>query len=653
MLKAMKAFAVAAALLLACVSQGAEERKPPTWGGGKYMVLCYHDVPTRLVNEDKYAVDLVSFIRQIEFMRDFGCNFISAGDILAAAAGSKPLPEKAVLLTFDDAYGTFYRNVFPVLERYKCPSVLGVVSKWIDSPPDESEYYKSGGFMTWAQIKEVSESGLVEIAAHSFDGHHAVRSNPQGNTAPAMIARAYDPEARSYEGEGDYRRRIAGDFSLASQILKKATGKAPRVYVWPYGRYTGIGIEEARKAGFELIFTLDDGLADIASGTSAIPRHMVLNNPTIGEFAESFKYFFLPQSPVHMRILQTDLDLICDKDPAQQERNLDAFIERMVKLSPTCVYLQAFCDENGDGDIESVYFPNRVLPMKADLFNRVCRCLALREIQVYAWMPTLSVKLPDKEQNARLRAMERRDGRLQTPTTWYKNRLSPFSKEAVALLQQLYEDMAASAIIDGVIFQDDGFLNDFEDFSPAAMAEYVKIAGPDAPDFKALSPELKDKWTDLKADKITELTMKLKESVAKYRPTALYARTIYAPVLDKPASQEWFAQDYEKCLKAYDFTVVMCYPRMEGVFFSERWLKSLVEKAKAHPGAIDKTVFKVQAYDWESRKWISSDTVVRWLRVLQAEGAANVAYYPDDFTVDRPKADTIRPAISDRNFPYR
>jgi len=630
-----------------------EEVKGASWGGGNYMALCYHDVPSRLENEDKYAVDVVSFIRQIEFMRDYGCHFVSVDDLAAAASGAKPLPDKAVVLTFDDAYESFYKNVFPVLERYKCPAVLAVVSKWLDSPPDEREYIKKDGFMSWEQIAEVSKSGLVEIAAHSFDGHHAVRSNPQGNSAPAMIARAYDPESKTYESEERYRQRVSADFVNSSKAIEKATGKPARVYVWPYGRYTGIGIEEAKKAGYSFLFTLDDGLADLAKGSSAIPRHMVTSNPSIGDFAESFKYFFLPRSQPQLRILQTDLDLICDKDQAQQERNLDEFLERMVKINPSCVYLQAFSDDKADGDIESVYFPNRVLPMKADLLNRVCRCLAIRGIGVYAWMPTLSIKLPDPAENARLRVMERRDGKTQTPTTWYKNRLSPFSKEAVEKLETLYEDMAASAIIDGVIFQDDGFLNDFEDFSPDALAEYVKIAGPDAPDFDELSPDQKKRWTRLKTDKIIELTGKLKASVAKYRPTALYARTIYAPVLDDPKSQEWFAQDFEKCLKSYDFTVVMCYPKMEGVFFAERWLKSLVRKAKDYPGALPKTVFKVQSFDWKTGKWIDSKKVVRWLRVLEAEGAVNVAYYPDDFTVDKPEADAVKPVISARNFPFR
>ncbi|MFX7140765.1 poly-beta-1,6-N-acetyl-D-glucosamine N-deacetylase PgaB, partial [Acinetobacter baumannii] len=72
-----------------------------------------------------------------------------------------------------------------------------------------------------------------------------------------------------------------------------------------------------------------------------------------------------------IRALQVDLDDVYDPDPAQQGRNLDALIERVKRISPTHVYLQAFADPDGNNPADALYVPNRHMPMRADLFSRV------------------------------------------------------------------------------------------------------------------------------------------------------------------------------------------------------------------------------------------------------------------------------------------
>ena len=116
---------------------------------------------------------------------------MSPADILAASRGAKTLPEKAVLLTFDDAYESFYRFVYPALRLYNIPAVLSVVTSWIDNP--ETSAYKTKRFMSWPQIREVADSGLVTVASHSARLHRLLQANPVGNVEPAPAAFLYFP----------------------------------------------------------------------------------------------------------------------------------------------------------------------------------------------------------------------------------------------------------------------------------------------------------------------------------------------------------------------------------------------------------------------------------------------------------------------------
>lgn len=609
-----------------------------------YLVLCYHDVADKITDDkDEYAEELQHFVQQLDFLKSQNCNFIGTDDILKARSGEKKLPARAVLMTFDDAYDSFYRNVFPVLKLYKCPAVLAVVTGWVDNPPVEPEYHKK--FMTWDQLREVASSGLVKIGSHSNNLHKGVLMNPLGSISPAVQTRIYDPVQKRYETSLEYRKRLYDDFAKSFSMIREKTGIAPEIMVWPYGRYNGISIEEAQKAGFKFMFTLDDGLGSI-NKIEAIPRYMIMKNPTVDSFAEMFKKGFARIE--RLRIVHADIDSVYDPDPEKQNKNIDAFIERIYRLKPSAVYLQAFCDDNGDGNVSSVYFNNRVLPVKADIFSRIARSIFVRGMLVYAWMPAMTFVLPDEKETEKLRVREFRDGKIELSTSWYK-RLSPFNEEACKKIEMIFEDLGTYCDFDGVIFQDDAYMNDYEDFSPDALKEYVKISGDANIPFQELSGEQKSKWTDVKTEKIMALTDRIKKKVLYYRPEIRFARTLYAPVLLKPESEEWFCQNYEKTLKHYDYAVIMAYPKMEDIFWETSWLKSLVKKASEYPGGLNKTVFKTQAYDWKKDEWINSKTVNKWLRVLAAAGAHDISYYPDSYIDNKPDLKVIRDMISSKD----
>lgn len=610
-----------------------------------FVVLCYHDIPKE-VNLNDYSVDQVSFVQQIEYLQNHGYRFISLDDIIKASNNNSSLPEKSVLLTFDDAYLSFYEFVYPILKLYNYPCVLAVVTSWIDKPPANLKEK----LMNWQQIKEVSKSNLVKIASHTNNLHRAVIYNPQGNDSWAAVTRIYNMSSKKYETEDEFITRISEDLNLSKKILQEKIGIDTNIIVWPYGQYNQSCLEEAKKNGFNISMSLDDRLANV-SDVNLIPRVVIVENPSIAEFIKLEKRNF-SDIPVKQRILQADLDMIYDADPVQQEKNLDEFVERVFNLKVTTVYLQAFCDDKGDGNISSVYFPNRVLPVKANLFSRVSNQLSVRGISVYAWMPMLSIVLPDKELNNSLRVKEFKNGVTTNSSSWYA-RLSPFNSVSRDKLKQLYEDLAINSKIDGIVFQDDGYLNDFEDFNDAALIEYKKITRGKFIPYQKLNTQDKNKWVEVKTDAMISLTNDFKKAVLRYRPKAAFARTLYAPILLDKTSREWFAQDYKKSLDNYDFVVIMAYPEMEKIKRPEAWLGNIVKEVAKYSNGINKTVFKIQAYDWDKKKWIDTNVLLNRLKILVAAGAKHVGYYPDNYVENHPDAEVIKLIMSVENFPFK
>jgi biofilm PGA synthesis lipoprotein PgaB len=343
-----------------------------------------------------------------------------------------------------------------------------------------------------------------------------------------------------------------------------------------------------------------------------------------------------------MRAVQADLDYVYDQDPTQTERNLDLLVERIAAIHPAAVFLQAFADPKGTGLASEVYFPNRQLQMRADLFGRAVQELKARtHVKVFGWLPVLSFQLGDTA--TLVHAWSPATGSVEPDPKAYR-RVSPFDVAARARIIQIYQDMAKAAPIDGILFHDDATLSDFEDATPAALKAYTAAGLPASIEAIRADAATMKAWTDFKIDVLIALTKRLATEARRFRPSLLTARNIYAPVVLDPQSSAWFAQDYDKFLSAYDYTAIEAMPRMEKIADDEShdWLKQLVATSAAHPDGLRRTIFELQTVDWNlaaegKERAIPDETLGAQMRLLARQGAVNFGYYPDDFVTDTPK----------------
>ena len=122
---------VSALVLLAVIGGGTS-----TWAADTdFAVLAYHDVVDSSSALTYDAITLRNLAVQLDWLRQNGYRVVSVDDVVAAQQGQRPLPPKAVLLTFDDGYRSFYTHVYPLLRAFDYPAVLSVVGSFLDVPP--------------------------------------------------------------------------------------------------------------------------------------------------------------------------------------------------------------------------------------------------------------------------------------------------------------------------------------------------------------------------------------------------------------------------------------------------------------------------------------------------------------------------------------
>jgi poly-beta-1,6-N-acetyl-D-glucosamine N-deacetylase len=613
---------------------------------GDVVVICYHDVrndvgassvqsATRAdgagivapsvrgsLDAEQYTTSTHNLAAHFDWIRAHGYHVISLQQLINARTGHGTLPDKPVLLTFDDGLRSVFTTVFPLLKAFRYPAVVAVVGAWTDLAANArvdngAHPFLRDDFATWAQLREMQDSGLVEIASHTYDQHHGILANPQGNQIPAVITHAYRPQTHDYENDDEYADRLRADLKHSSDEIRVKLGRAPRAVMWPYGEYNKVSDAIAASLGMPVTFTLGESAHYTKPELQAIPRILIIANFTVGDLSWEMRHSGSKQI---VRAVQVDLDYIYDPNPVQEEHNLSLLLDRIKSLGPTQVWLQAFADPTGEDSASTVYFPNHLLPMRADLFSRVAWQLRTRcGVQVYAWMPVLAWRLPDAKQEARLQIHPRTGIKPENPP-----RLNPFLPETRALVGDLYEDMARSAAVSGILFHDDAILRDTDD-----LGTQVPAPGPG------------------RTQALIEFTNELKSRVQRWQPAVRTARNLFAEPVLHPGSETWFAQSLPAFLASYDEVALMAMPSMEGARNPNEWLSKLTAKVAGVPGGLDKTVFELQAVNWSAHERpISTEDLVHQMRLLQSRGVRHLAYYPDDFVKDYPDLKVLRPEFS-------
>lgn len=620
----------------------------------KLTILTYHEIADKKdALEPAFAVAPTNFVRQMDWLKNNGYHFVSMDDVLADRSGKKPLPEKAVLLTFDDGYRSMYANAFPVLKMFKAPAVVALIGNWLDTNGTvrfEGKPVPRNVMLMWDDVRAMTQSGLVEIANHTYNMHEGILANPQGNMQPAATARRYLPELKRYEDETSYRKRIYADLKRNSDLLRKQTGKAPRIMIWPYGRYNSTSSDVARQLGMPIGMTLDDGANNEQTPLHALRRVLIEGNITLDAFRKelAIREANISDNDRPGKIMHVDLDYIYDPDPAQQEHNLGRLLDRIVAMGVNTVYLQAYADPDGNGAADAVYFPNRHLPMRADLFNRVAWQIRTRTKvkRLYAWMPMLAFELPKTEPaaNDKVVTLPNKANHL---VMGYP-RLSPFSPRARQVIRDIYQDLARSTPFEGLLFHDDVTLSDYEDASPMALKTYKEWGLPTSLEDIRANDDLLGRWTILKINTLDNFAMELADVVRQEQPGLKTARNLYATVALNPRSEVWYSQSLDNSLANYDFTAIMAMPYMENAADPMAFLHEIVDKVKEHPDAMDKVVFELQAIDWRSNKPVPSQEMADTIRTLYGWGVRHVGYYPDNLHRDHPDPAVLKPVLDSK-----
>ena len=217
-------------------------------------VLMYHHVVVDGTECNDMTVTESRLEKDLCWLRDRGYHTVLPREL---AAGG-PLPEKPVLITFDDGYRSNYELLYPLLRKYQMKAVISIIVMMPELPADN--------FLTWDMCREMAGSGLVEIGSHSFELHNL-----------GDLGGSFDPggvngiQRRPGETDDEFQTRVPEDIQKSYDLIEQKVGQAPVFFAYPFGLKEP-DAEELVNRLFPVTAVTKPKIADLKRGLHGLPR---------------------------------------------------------------------------------------------------------------------------------------------------------------------------------------------------------------------------------------------------------------------------------------------------------------------------------------------------------------------------------------------
>ncbi len=238
---------------------------------GRVAVLIYHHLaqPEEMA-EEQGVITPERFESHLAMLRAEGYNLITADAFGAFLDGRQALPDRSVLITFDDGYASNFHYGLPLLQQYQAPALIFPVLKYFDT--DGKGAYSP--HLTREQAAAMLASGLVSFGSHTYDGHGIVAADADGSERGAFLTtRMWLSAEGRQETEEEFQTRVRADAEKAVATLRSIGVTGSRLhFAAPYGLGAHEHADLLRSTGFSYIYTVDDTELNTAGQTGLIHR---------------------------------------------------------------------------------------------------------------------------------------------------------------------------------------------------------------------------------------------------------------------------------------------------------------------------------------------------------------------------------------------
>lgn len=240
----------------------------PRGGPDHIPVLLYHSVDE--TSRSPASVSVEEFTWQMKDLVTAGFTAVTVADVERFLKGDRDLPDRPVLITFDDGYRSVYAHAFPVLRRLGLRATLFIIVG--GRPGEELEWFHhaASGHMSWDELAAMVAAGVAEVHSHTYGLHRLLPAGEEGRPGNPLTGRLF-LDGR-VETEAEHAARVLADLLRARATIRSRLGQEATALAFPWGEYTPEVVALARAAGHALLFTTAERVITRDSDPLALPR---------------------------------------------------------------------------------------------------------------------------------------------------------------------------------------------------------------------------------------------------------------------------------------------------------------------------------------------------------------------------------------------
>jgi peptidoglycan/xylan/chitin deacetylase (PgdA/CDA1 family) len=219
--------------------------------GAKILILNYHKVDNMNISLSVLPKD---FDAQMAYLKENGYHTISPGELYASLTEGTELPDKPVLITFDDGYADNYIYAYPILQKYDFKGTIFVITSFMGTQKN---------YLTWEQAREMEAHGI------SIESHTVTHKS---------LTELSDDQLRA-------------ELVNSKKTIEEKLNKQVEFLAYPTGTYNLHIAQIVKEAGYKGAFTIKYGNVDKASNMYALERVPVFHTEnTFKSFLERIQY---------------------------------------------------------------------------------------------------------------------------------------------------------------------------------------------------------------------------------------------------------------------------------------------------------------------------------------------------------------------------
>ena len=209
------------------------------------VILCYHRFGPAVA--DSMTTRTSVFEQQLARLKGEGYRFVTLDEVIDGLQGRRPLPDKAVALTIDDGHITVYTDLLPIIRREQLPVTLFIYPSAISN---------ASYAMTWEQLREMLETGLVTIQSHTY-------WHPNFKTERKRL------------DDAAFAKLVKVQMERPRAVLKQRLGVEADVLAWPFGIHDPELEAAATAAGYRASLALGERRARDTDPRQALSRFLI------------------------------------------------------------------------------------------------------------------------------------------------------------------------------------------------------------------------------------------------------------------------------------------------------------------------------------------------------------------------------------------